>query len=85
MARWSVGARHRQTPAGLNNVVAIAAGRYGSLALKSDGTLVAWGSANFGQLDVPAGLRGVIGMAMGDTHSLAVKQDGTVVAIINSR
>ena len=30
-------------PAGLSGVTAIAAGDYHSLALKSDGTVVAWG------------------------------------------
>ena len=30
-------------PAGLSGVVAVAAGAYHSLALKADGTVVAWG------------------------------------------
>ena len=34
----------------LNNVVAIAAGEYHSLALKSDGSVWAWGRNNYGQL-----------------------------------
>ena len=32
-------------PSGLSGVTAIAAGAYHSLALKSDGTVVAWGCA----------------------------------------
>jgi alpha-tubulin suppressor-like RCC1 family protein len=32
-----------QVPTGLSDVVAIAAGEYSSLALKADGTVVAWG------------------------------------------
>ena len=36
-------------------MVAVAAGGYHSLALKSDGTVVAWGYNYFGQSTVPAG------------------------------
>ncbi len=77
-------------PAGLTNVVAIAAGEFHSLALRSDGTVVAWGS-NYapgswgswvyaGQSVVPADLTNVVAIAAGDYHSLALKADGTVVA-----
>lgn len=44
------------------------------------GTVVAWGSNAYGQLDVPVGLSGVITIASGLRHSLAVKADGAVVA-----
>ena len=50
-----------------------------SLALKNDGTVVAWGSNNYGQTNVPAGLTGVIAVAAGHRHSLALKSNGTVV------
>jgi alpha-tubulin suppressor-like RCC1 family protein len=59
---------------------AIAAGGFHSLALKSDGTVVAWGYNDFGQSTVPAGLSGVVAIAGGWFHSLALKSDGTVVA-----
>ena len=67
-------------PAGLTGVIAIAAGYAHSLALKSDGTVVAWGSNDYGQSNVPAGLTGVTAIAGGYGHSLALKSDGTVVA-----
>jgi len=51
-----------------------------SLALKADGTVVAWGVNDFGQSTVPAGLSGVVSIAAGSSHSLALKSDGTVVA-----
>src|SRR5439155_18030287 len=55
-----------------------------SLALKNEGTVVAWGcgtaSVDFGQCNVPAGLSGVTAIAAGEAHSLALKGDGTVVA-----
>src|SRR5947207_1923734 len=67
-------------PAGLNNVVAIAAGGDHSLALKRNGTVVAWGWNGGGQSTVPAGLNNVVAIAAGRNHSLALKGDGTVVA-----
>ncbi|HKQ39668.1 MAG TPA: hypothetical protein VJ063_16445, partial [Verrucomicrobiae bacterium] len=59
-------------PAGLNNVVTIAAGNAHSMALKADGTVVAWGANGFGQSTVPAGLTGVSGISAGFQHSLAL-------------
>ena len=44
------------------------------------GTVVAWGSDEYGQASVPAGLTGVVAVAAGQLHSLALKDDGTVVA-----
>jgi hypothetical protein len=64
-------------PAGLSNVVAIAAGgdpsyasRY-SLALTSDGQVVAWGSGEV--LNPVAGLSNVIAVGGGAHHALAVR------------
>lgn len=67
-------------PVVVEGVVGIAAGNIHSLALKSDGTVVAWGGNNRGQTNVPVGLNGVVAIAAGETHSLALKSDGTVVA-----
>jgi hypothetical protein len=73
-------------PAGLDNVVAIAAGGNHSLALRANGTVAAWGENTdaegmfVGQSKVPDGLNNVVAIAAGDYHSLAVRGDGTVVA-----
>jgi Regulator of chromosome condensation (RCC1) repeat/PASTA domain len=68
-------------PAGLTDPIAIAAGGNHGLAVKADGTVVAWGCGfNYGQCNVPAGLNGVTAVAASLPHSLAVKGDGTVVA-----
>jgi alpha-tubulin suppressor-like RCC1 family protein len=58
----------------------IIAGPFHSLALKSDGTVVAWGYNLTGESTVPSGLSEVIAIAAGLHHSLALKSDGTVVA-----
>ena len=58
-------------PAGLTDVVAIAAGGRHTVALKADGTVVAWGYDTFGQTDVPGGLTRVVAIAAGEYHSVA--------------
>lgn len=58
----------------LSNVVSIAAGRYFSLALKTDGTLATWG-----QNYIPKELTNVVAVAAAGYMSAAVKPDGTVV------
>jgi hypothetical protein len=76
--------------ANLTRVTAIAGGYgYRSLALKSDGTVWAWGYNYYGERgngttaasNVPvqvSGLTGVTAIAEGDLHSLALKSDGTI-------
>jgi alpha-tubulin suppressor-like RCC1 family protein len=73
----------------LTGVVAMAAGFFHNLALKSDGTVLAWGTStnaadigtdpNYGQTIVPAGLSNVVSMGGGGWHSLALRSDGIVV------
>ncbi|WP_313731995.1 S-layer homology domain-containing protein [Cohnella nanjingensis] len=64
-----------------SGVVAIAAGGDHSLALKTDGFVVAWGDNVDGQTTVPTGAQsGVVAIAAGGGHSLALKSDGSVVA-----
>ena len=60
--------------------VALAAGRYHSLGLKSNGSIVAWGSNDNGQCDVPEPNSGFVAVAAGSVHSLGLKSDGSIVA-----
>jgi hypothetical protein len=67
-------------PPGLSNVVAISAGAYHGVALKTDGTVVAWGENFHGQTNVPANLSNVVAIAAGYDQTLALKSNGTVIA-----
>src|SRR6185437_7770324 len=69
-----------EVPAGLDSVIAIAAGWYHSMAVTGEGKVVAWGSNARGLIDVPAGLPGVTAVAAGQYHSLALTVAGTVAA-----
>ena len=65
----------------LSGVMAIAAGGDHTVALKNDGSVVAWGDNGYGQTTVPvAAQSGVTAIAAGGSHTVALKNDGSVVA-----
>jgi hypothetical protein len=65
--------------AATTGVIAIAAGAAHSLALKSNGTVVAWGWNEAGQCNVPSDLSGVTQIAAGYGFSMALKSNGAPV------
>ena len=67
-------------PAGLSNVVAIAAGAAHNLILKDRRHRGRLGDDTYGETNVPAGLSNVVAIASGGWHNLALISDGTVVA-----
>ncbi len=77
VAAWGIDdAGQTDVPAGLANVVAVTGNMEYCLALKSDGTVVAWGKAP----SLPQGLSGVTALAAGENHCLALTSGGTIVA-----
>ena len=73
-------------PAG-DDFIAIATGDFHAIALREDGSLVAWGAGltntgvfpEYGQSIVPAG-DNFIAIAAGDYHSLALRADGLLIS-----
>jgi len=70
-----------QLPEGLDYVLAVAGGIGHNLALKTDGTVVAWGNYPNSQTNIPpADLPFVTAIAAGANHSLALTTSGAVIA-----
>ena len=61
-------------------MTAISAGWEHSLALRADGTVVAWGDNSYGQCSAPAEATNIVAISAGYYHSLALRGDGTVLA-----
>ena len=60
-------------------IVAVAAGSYHSVGVRTDGTVVAAGRSDAGQCDVH-GWRDIVAVAAGATHTVGLRADGTAVA-----
>ena len=58
----------------------LAVGRNHTVGLKTDGTVVAVGSNEYGQCNV-SGWRNIIAVAAGEYYTVGLKADGTVVAV----
>jgi alpha-tubulin suppressor-like RCC1 family protein len=65
-------------PAGLSNVVAIAAGPHHSVALKNDGAVVCWGENTWGKTNFPTCVNDIVAVSAGAGYNLALKRDGTI-------
>ncbi len=67
-------------PAYATNIAAVSMGVAHVVALRSDGTVVAWGDPIFGTFEVPPGLTNVVSISADSGVSFAVRADGTVAA-----
>jgi alpha-tubulin suppressor-like RCC1 family protein len=81
LAQWGASNSVAQInqPASLTNCMAIAAGSYHSLAVRSDGAVIGWGDNAYGKATPPAGLASVVEVAAGYNHSVARRSDGSVI------
>ncbi len=68
----------RATPPSGKDFIAIGAGWYHCFALKSDGSIVAWGDNYYGEAKPPSGNH-FIAIAAGHDYSLALKSGGSIV------
>ena len=80
MVGWGADDFGQSDPPVITNASGIAAGGFHSLAVKDNGTVIAWGDNADGQTNVPGALSNAVAVAAGSKHSLALKSDGTVVA-----
>ncbi|MDO8630862.1 MAG: hypothetical protein Q7R41_10245, partial [Phycisphaerales bacterium] len=67
-------------PTPTTSFIAVAAGSYHSLGLRTDGSIVAWGDNSAGETNIPAPNTGFIAVAAGGLHSLGLKANGSIVA-----
>jgi len=73
---WGKGADNTHT----NKIYTdVSGGKDFSLALTTNGTIVAWGDNYEGQTDVPAGTN-FVAISAGNRHAVAIKTDGSLVA-----
>jgi hypothetical protein len=76
---WDDVGQLNDTPTG-TGFVAVAAGGYHNVALRSDGSLVSWGNNWNGQVsNTPTGT-GFVAVAGGGVHSVALRSDGSLVS-----
>jgi len=66
-------------PPDVSDIVSIAAGDTHVLALRRNGTVLAWGSNKDHECDVPSDLRNVVSISANGATSYALTNDGQVV------
>jgi alpha-tubulin suppressor-like RCC1 family protein len=83
---WGRDTYGQATPPEGHDFIAVAAGYNHSLALRSNGSLAAWGRddgsplGDFGQVTDTPGGNDFIAIACGYYHNIAIKSDGSIVA-----
>ncbi|HPS02141.1 MAG TPA: hypothetical protein PLA90_11415, partial [Candidatus Sumerlaeota bacterium] len=78
---WGINSYGAYTvPSPNNDFVAIEAGYYHTLGLKTDGSIAAWGYNGSGQCTIPSSNNSFVAIAVGGEHSLGLKSNGSIVA-----
>lgn len=77
---WGVGTTATNVPATVYGIVALAVGNGHVVGLRSNGTVVVFGSSSSALLNVPASATNVVTVTAGASHCVALRADGTVVA-----
>jgi alpha-tubulin suppressor-like RCC1 family protein len=72
-------------PPSLTNIVSVSCGAEHTLALRSDGTMIAWGFNLRGQTSPPPSAVDLISISAGADHSLALRRDGLVIGWGNNQ
>ncbi|HEX5218115.1 MAG TPA: LamG-like jellyroll fold domain-containing protein [Verrucomicrobiae bacterium] len=80
VAVWGNGPTLSNAPVDLGTVRDVAAAYYHVLAIKSNGTVAAWGTTLNGATNVPPNLDNVVAVTGGKYFSVALRSDGTAVA-----
>ncbi len=80
VAIWGTGVSLSNAPIDLGAVRDVVSAYYHVVAIKSDGTVAAWGTTLNGATNVPPGLSNVIAVAGGRYFSVALRSNGTAVA-----
>jgi hypothetical protein len=76
----TTGYKPMAVPSGLSNIIALSCGFAVNMALRSNGTAIAWGDNEFGQTNMPKGLSNVVAITPGWWHALALLSNGTVAS-----
>lgn len=77
---WTSAGNQPWFPQTATTLMGIAGGGFHSLALRTDGKVIAWGWNQYGQVTVPSSATNAVAMGAGDRHSLALRRDGTLAA-----
>jgi hypothetical protein len=81
IAGWGgIGEGETSIPAGLTNIVALAAGSINILALRDNDLVSQWATDGSGPSSVPEGVSNIVAISSGWGHNLALRRDGTTLA-----